>query len=332
MSPIAAVLKTTDTPAYARGYQRLLEFAHQHVPGRRCWALEGTGSYGAGLAAFLADAGEQVIEVCRPKRPPVRGGRKTDMLDAVRAARDALATEHVFQPRMRGAREAMRVLLATREGAVHASTVAINQLKALIISAPDDLRADLRRLNRPAHITRCAGLRDRPALSTEHRMTTRALRSTAQRVRHLQAEARDLENEILHIVRQQAPELLKLLGVGPITAAQILVSWSHPRRFRSEAAFASFAGVAPIPASSGLTNKHRLNRGGDRQLNRAMHTITLIRMRLDPTTKTYVARRISEGKSSRDVQRCLKRNVCRQIFKILERRTQPNAEELPQAA
>lgn len=332
VSPIGAVLETTDAPAHGRGYQRLLDFARSHVPGRRCWALEGTGSFGAGLAAFLADAGEQVIEVCRPKRPPVRGGRKTDMLDAVRAAREALATEHVIQPRVRGAREAMRVLLATRQGAVHASTAAINQLKALIISAPDDLRADLRRLNRPAQITRCAGLRDRAALSTEHRMTIRALRSTAQRVRHLQAEARDLEKEILQIVRQRAPELLELLGVGPITAAQILVSWSHPGRFRSEAAFASFAGVAPIPASSGLTNKHRLNRGGDRQLNRAMHTITLIRMRLDPTTKTYVARRISEGKSSRDAQRCLKRNVCRQIFKILEGRNQSNEEELSQTA
>ncbi|MEU6347568.1 IS110 family transposase [Streptomyces sp. NPDC046977] len=125
---------------------------------------------------------------------------------------------------------------------------------------------------------------------------------------------------------------MELLGIGPITAAQILVSWSHPGRFRSEAAFASFAGVAPIPASSGLTNKHRLNRGGDRQLNRAMHTITLIRMRLDPATKTYVARRVSEGKSPRDAQRCLKRNVCRQIFKILERRTRQNPQELPHAA
>jgi transposase len=157
-------------------------------------------------------------------------------------------------------------------------------------------------------------------------MTIRALRSTAQRIRHLQAEARDLENELLRLVRRQAPELLELLGVGAITAAQILVSWSHPGRFRSEAAFASFAGVAPIPASSGLTNKHRLNRGGDRQLNRAMHTITLIRMRLDPATKTYVARRIGEGKSPRDAQRCLKRNICRQIFKILERRGQPDVE------
>ncbi len=115
---------------------------------------------------------------------------------------------------------------------------------------------------------------------------------------------------MLRLVKQEAPELLVLLGVGPITAAQILVSWSHPGRFRSEAAFASFAGVAPIPASSGLTNRHRLNRSGDRQLNRAFHTITLIRMRLDPATKEDVARRISEGKSSRDAQRCLKRVIC----------------------
>ncbi|MEU7642992.1 transposase [Streptomyces sp. NPDC039016] len=119
---------------------------------------------------------------------------------------------------------------------------------------------------------------------------------------HLQAEAHELENELLRLVRQQAFELRDLLGVGSIAAAQILVSRSHPGRCRSEAAFAAFAGVAPIPASSGLTNKHRLNRGGDRQLNRAMHTISLIRMRLDPVTKTYVARRISEGKRSRDAQ------------------------------
>ncbi|MEW2294744.1 IS110 family transposase [Streptomyces sp. NPDC006743] len=332
VNPIGAVLETTDAPAHARGYQRLLDFAHSHVPGRRCWALEGTGSYGAGLAAFLEDAGERVVEVCRPKRPPVRGGHKTDMLDAIRAAREALATEHVIQPRKRGEREAMRVLLTTRQGAVHASTAAINQLKALIISAPDDLRAELRRLSRSQQVARCAALRDRPALSVEHRMTIRALRLTAQGVRHLQAEARELENELLALVREHASGLLELLGIGPITAAQILVSWSHTGRFRSEAAFASFAGVASIPASSGLTSKHRLNRGGDRQLNRAMHTITLIRMRLDPATKAYVARRVSEGKSPRDAQRCLKRNICRQIFEILERRNQPNAEDLAQAA
>ncbi|WP_405970473.1 transposase [Streptomyces sp. NBC_00988] len=319
VSPIGAVLETTDAPAHGRGYHCLLDFARLRVPGRRCWALQGTGSFGAGLAAFLDDTGERAVEVCRPKRPSVRGGRKTDMLDAVRAAREALATEYVIHPRMRGEREAMRVLLATWLGAAHASTAVINQLKALIISTPDGLRTEMRRLSRSQQVTYCAGLRDRPSLSTEHRMTIRAMRSTAHCVRHLQAEARELESELLQLVRQQASELMELLGVGPITAAQILISWSHPGRFRSEAAFASFVGVAPTPASSGLTNKHRLNRGRERQVNRAMHPVSLIRMRLDPATKTYVARRLSEGKSSSDAQRCLKRNICRQIFKILER-------------
>ncbi|MBH5335261.1 transposase [Streptomyces pactum] len=297
--------------------------------------MEGIGSYGAGLAVFLNQASEQVVEVCRPKRAANRGGRNTDMIDAVRAAKEALVSEHLIQPRLRGEREALRVLLATRHCAVLASTAAINQLKALIISAPDDLRSELRKLKRPAQIAYCAQFRDRPAQNLEHRMTVRAMRSTAQRVQALQVEAKELENEILTLVRQQAPALLDLLGVGPITAAQILVSLSHQGRFRSEAAFASFAGVSPIPASSGLTNRHRRNRSGDRQLNRAMHTITLIRMRLDPSTKTYVARKIAEGKTSRDAQRCLKRVVCRQVFKTLERsdRNQlSNVEELTQAA
>lgn len=137
--------------------------------------------------------GGRVVEVCRPKRPAVRGGRKTDMLDAIRAAKEALAAEHLIQPRLRGEREALRVLLAARNGAVLASTAAINQLKAMIVSASDDLRAELRRLKRPAQITRCAQLRDRQAHDIEHRMTARALRSTAQRVQALQTEAKTLK-------------------------------------------------------------------------------------------------------------------------------------------
>ena len=142
------------------------------------------------------------------------------------------------------------------------------------------------------------------------------------------AGGQELEAEILSLVQEMAPQLLDPLGVGPITAAQVLVSWSHPGRFRSEAAFASFAGVSPIPASSGLTNRHRINRSGDRQLNRALHTVTLIRMRLDPSTKVYVARRMAEGKTSRDAQRCLKRAICRQIFKILEPSNRSRASSL----
>jgi hypothetical protein len=223
VSPIGAVLASTDSPANARGYQRLLDFAREHVPGRRCWALEGIGSYGAGLAAFLDQAGEHVVEVCRPKRAANRGGRKTDMLDAIRAAKEALATEHLIQPRLRGEREALRVLLATRQGAVLASTAAMNQLKALIVSAPDSLRAELRKLKRPVQVTHCAQLRDRPAQDLEHRMTARALRSTAQRIQSLQAEAKDLEKEILTLVRRppQNSSACSASGRSPL-----LRSWS----------------------------------------------------------------------------------------------------------
>jgi transposase len=174
----------------------------------------------------------------------------------------------------------------------------------------------------------CAGLRGRPTLSAEHRTAIHALRSTAQRMRHPQAEAREREKELLQLVHEDAPELLELPGIGAITGAQVLVSRPHQGRFHSEAAFASFAGVTLIPASSGLTNTHRLNRGGDRRLNRAMHTIILIRTRLDRATKTYVARRVSEGQSSRDAQRCLKHSICRQILKITERRNRPNEKEI----
>ncbi|MEV7042533.1 IS110 family transposase [Amycolatopsis sp. NPDC051061] len=307
VTPIGAVLAHTDATADAHGYKELLHFARRHIPGARCWALEGAGSYGAGLATFLDAEGERVVEVCRPKRPAQRGGRKTDQLDAVRAAREALASEQLIHPRRRGEREALRVLLTTRHSAVLAATAAINHLKALIVSAPEDLRAELRGKSSSAQITYCAELNNRPDNSLEHRMTIRAMRSAARRILTLRAEAKDLETELATLVQQIAPDLINLAGVGPISAAQILISWSHPGRFRSEAAFAAFAGAVPIPASSGMTHRHRLNRGGDRQLNRALHTITLIRMRVDPATRAYIAKRAAEGKTSRDAQRCIKR-------------------------
>jgi transposase len=175
-------------------------------------------------------------------------------------------------PRSRGDREALRVLVSTRASAVTARTRAINHLKALIISAPDELRAELRGKTSDAQISYCAALRPRPSRDIEHRTTVRVLRSTAQRILTLRQEADELEADIQPLVAAMQPELLTLPGVGPISAAQILISWSHPGRFRSEAAFAAFSGAAPIPASSGLTNRHRLNRSGDRQLNRALHT------------------------------------------------------------
>jgi transposase len=150
-------------------------------------------------------------------------------------------------------------------------------------------------------------------------MTARALRSTAQRIQQLAAEAAGLRAELERLVAAVAPWLLELPGVGPISAAQVLVSWSHAGRLRSEAAFAMLAGAAPIEASSGRVVRHRLNRGGDRQLNRALHTIVLARLRDDPSSRAYSARRRSQGKSTREIRRCLKRAVTRQLFKLLER-------------
>jgi transposase len=325
VTAVGGLLGQLVVAADAAGYQRLLDFARARVPGRRCFAVEGAGSYGAGLTRLLVERGEWVVEVDRPKRPARRGG-KSDALDAVRAAREALAQERLAAPRRRGDREALRVLLATRQGAVTARTGAINQLKALIVGAPEQLRAELRRYSTSGQVGSCARLRDRPTRSLEHRMTVSGLRSTALRVQFLTAEASQLEGEIGRLVGAVAPWLLELPGMGPISAAQVLVSWSHAGRLRSEAAFAALAGVAPIPASSGQVTRHRLNRGGDRQLNRALHTVALVRLRDDPTTRAYAARRRGDGKSPREIRRCVKRAIARHLFKLLQRYDRPDVE------
>jgi transposase len=308
--PVGGLLAQTSVSADAAGYRQLFEFARAQVPGRRCWAVEGAGSYGAGLAAFLQAHGERVVEVGRPKRPPRRTGAKSDALDAVRAAREALAHDHPLAPRRRGDREALRVLLATRHSACAAKVSATNQLKALIVGAPEELRAELRGVATKRQVARCAALRDRPA----------------QRIQLLAAEAAGLRAELERLVAAIVPWLLELPGVGPISAAQVLVSWSYAGRLRSEAAFAALAGANPIPASSGQVTRHRLNRGGDRQLNRALHTIVVARLRDDPETRAYAARRTSQGKSTREIRRCLKRAVARQLFKLLERYDRPAVE------
>ena len=301
---VGGLLAQISVSADAAGYRRLFDFARAQVPGRRCWAVEGAGSYGAGLTAFLHTHGERVVEVGRPKRPPRRTGAKSDALDAIRAAREALAHDHPLAPRRRGDREALRVLLATRHSACAAKVSATNQLKALIVGAPEELRAELRGLATKHQIRRCTVMRDRPARSLEHRMTVRALKSTAQRIQLLATEAAELGAELDRLVAAIAPWLLELPGVGPISAAQVLVSWSHAGRLHSEAVFAALAGANPIPASSGQVVRHRLNRSSDRQLNRALHTIVLARLRDDPATRAYAARRRAEGKSVREIRRC----------------------------
>jgi transposase len=325
---LGGVLAHTTTSADAAGYQRLLDFAHTHLPGRRCWAVEGAGSFGAGLAGFLHRHGERVLEVGRPKRPVSRSGAKSDALDAVRAAREALGQDHLATPRRRGEREALRALLTTRRCATLARVAAVGQLKALIVGAPEELRAELRGRSTARQVQYCAGLRRRPSRSLEHQATVQALRATAQRIQFLHAEADQLQAELTRLVSAIAPWLLEIPGVGPLSAAQLLVSWSHAGRFRSEAAFAALAGTNPIPACSGQVTRYRLNRGGDRQLNRALHTILLVRLRTDPDTRAYLARRTAEGKSRRDAKRCLRRVIARQMFRLLERYDQPGVEVL----
>ena len=314
---LVAELTVTSNQA---GSEALLGVVAQRAPGRPCWALEGTGSYGAGLASFLADQGEWVTEIDRPKRPRGRNGAKSDPLDAIRAGREALGRDHLASPRQRGHREALRVLQLTRSGAVKVATDARRQLKALLVTAPEPLRAALCGGTWLAQARACAVLTDKASDPVEYRATVRALRLTAERALAAHAEAKQLAEELRMLVAVMAPALLTQPGVGPITAAQVLISWSHPGRLRSEAAFAMLAGVAPIPASSGRVVRHRLNRGGDRQLNRALHTIVMLRETWHEPTKRYVTRRTAEGKGRREIRRCLTRATARQLFRLLERK------------
>ena len=321
---------TVATDAF--GYRRLQAFADSAAPGKRVWAIEGTGSYGAGLTTSLLEHGEWVVEIDRPARPARRDGAKSDDLDAVRAAREALSRDHLAAPRSRGDREALRVLVSARQGAVVSRTKAIGQLKALIVNAAQPLRDQLRRGTTDEQLQRCARLRTSPSQSIEHRATVRAIRGTARRALMLEAEASEYETEIEQLVVRICPTLLARPGIGTITAAQFLISWSHPGRIRSEAAFASLGGAAPIPASSGAVTRFRLNRRGDRQLNRALHTVALTRLRIHEPTKAYAARRTLEGKSAREIKRCLKRAIAREVYRIMESEARGVERDLTPAA
>lgn len=316
------VIEHLTFPTDTSGYRRLHAFAEQHAPGTRVWAIEGTGSYGSGLTTALLEAGERVVEIDRPSRPARRDGAKSDDLDAVRAAREALSRDHLAGPRARGDREALRVLMAARQGAVTARTKAISQLKALIVSAPQALRDQLRSGTTSQQVHQCARLRSLPRHSIEYRATIHALRGTARRALALQAEAAEYETELEQLVEAICPVLLEQPGIGTISGAQFLISWSHAGRIRSHAAFASLGGAAPIPASSGTITRYRLNRTGDRQLNRALHTVAMTRLRIHEPTQAYTARRTAEGKTPREIRRCLKRAIAREVFRIMTRHAQ----------
>jgi transposase len=317
-APAGALVAQRRVAASAGGYAQALRFARQQGEAARVWAIEGAGHYGAGLARYLSDRGETVLEAGRSPRSERRLRGKDDQLDAVRAARAALRSEPLPLPRSGEQREALRLLLVARRSAVDVRRQALVQLRSVIVTAPERLREELRGLPVQRLLKRCCRLRRSAAAGPDEQATRLVLRTLARRIEASTVEAAELEREIFAHVRALAPRLLDEPGVGPIVAAQLLVAWSHPGRVRSEAAFARLAGVAPVPASSGQTSRHRLSRGGDRQLNRALHTIVLHRRQHHPATRDYIARRTAEGKSRRDATRLLKRYLARHLYRLLQ--------------
>jgi transposase len=313
------LLGSAQFPTTAAGYGQLLDWLRGFGTLIKV-GVEGTGAYGAGLARHLTAAGIELVEIDRPDRKTRRWQGKSDPVDAEAAARAALAGRRTGTPKDRtGEVEALRALRVARRGAVQHRADVIKQMKALVVTAPEAVRAELSALTNARLVAVCAGADVPAARAGEPAVAVRlALRSLAQRYQHLSVEIKDLDKVINRLVAKIAPKLIAVNGVGPDVAGQLLVSaGENPDRLRSEAAFAMLCGVAPLPASSGKTNRHRLNRGGDRQANAALYRVVLCRLRWDPATKAYVERRQAQGKSKKEIIRCLKRYVARELYTIL---------------
>jgi hypothetical protein len=304
------------------GYRDLLDWAEATtVAGERAWVVEGTASYGAGVTGALTGAGEWVVEFDRATTKATKDGAKTDALDAIRAAREALGRDRLAQPRAQGSREAVRVHHVARAAAVRARTAAVNELKAFIVTAPERLRGELRGLRTARQVSRCAQWRDTPSRPTEERATRAAMRAVACRIQFLDTEIAGHDAALKAMLDETVPQLLAEVGIGYVTAAEFYLAWSHPGRCRSDGAYARLAGAAPIDATSGQTIRHRLNRGGDRQLNRALYFVAVTRARCCPRTQGYIERRLKQGRTEREIQRCLKRYIARRVWRLLEHQT-----------
>jgi hypothetical protein len=304
-------------PADRSGYRRLLQWARRHGT-IDAFGVESTGAYGAGLTRFLVDHDERVIEVNRVNRQHRRRRGKSDPFDAEAAARAVLSGEATAIPRQRCAQvEAVRVLRIARRSAVHAKTKAANQIRDLIVTAPDDIRAELAGLSTEQRVRHAA--RWRPTAAVDARTATRAaIHRLAKRWIALHDEARELEQQIRQLLETLVPSLLAEQGVSTHVAAALVVAvGENPQRLRSEASFAALCGTNPVPASSGKNNRHRLNRGGDRQANSALHTVVLIRSQRCDETRRYIERRTNQGHTQRETWRCLKRALARRFHHLL---------------
>ena len=315
---VGGLLGVRQFPATAAGYAGLLEwlggFGDVALVG-----VEGTGSYGAGLARYLAAAGVGVVEVDRADRQDRHRQGKSDPLDAVSAARAAQSGRATGLPKGRdGAVEAIRALMVAKRSARHERTQAINQARALILTGSGDLRERFAGQTAAALAGAVAALRPRPGADVPGYATRIALRELARRAQFLDSQITHLDELIIPLVTARAPGLLALYGVGPDTAALLLIAaGDHPGRLRSEAAWAHLCAVAPVPASSGKTSRHRLNRGGNRDANHALWRIVITRMSAHPATRAYVDRRTAQGLSKAEIIRCLKRYVAREVYRHL---------------
>jgi transposase len=303
-----AQLDSCEVETTEAGYGSLLSWALEL--GLPAFAVEGAGSYGAGLVRFLARAGVIVWECERPRRQERRRG-KSDLIDAALAARRLLAGEGLSVPRGDGRREELRLLLLERRSAVRARTAALNQLSALLVTAPADVRERLGALSGERLARAAARLRARPDVING------VLRRLGRRVERLSQEVAETERTLALLLAELAPDLLTEPGVGPVCGAQLLVSSGDPSRMVSEASFAALAGTSPIDASSGYQRRHRLNRGGDRQLNWALHVIALARIRHHAETTAYYERLLAAGKTTREARRCVKRALARYFYRRL---------------
>jgi transposase len=317
LDQLGARLDELPIPTTQAGYDQLERWAISLGP-VDAFGVEGTGSYGAELARVLRRRGYRVVEVNRPDRATRHRRGKSDPIDAEMAARAVLSGVAAGTPKNAdGDAEMVRMLKMAKDSAVKTRTQSLNQIKAILVTAPAQLRESLAGLSVGKLLDRCAAF-EPGELTTPTAVAQHTLRLLARRNLDLRAEVKALQADIARLATRAAPSLLSIFGVGPDGAAQILVTaGDNPQRLRSEAAFAALCGSNPIPASSGKTNRHRLNRGGDRQANATLHRIAVVRLRWHEPTQKYMARRLADGKGKAEIMRCLKRYIAREIYQVL---------------